>query len=115
MQAIVERPETYLLANCHDTIEDKLTFVECRREDIDDLAYKLDLSDTDNRKVHDRLRFFTGDEPERQFEAGQSIGGTYPCTGCSVPASSFTDLTRSFRSEPRSLEQRRQLVSSTWR
>ena len=110
VQAIVEFPETYFLAKCRDTIDDKLTFIESRREDIDELVFDVQLTQTDDRKVRDRLRFFTGDEPERQFEAGQSIGGAYPCTGCSVPATSFSDLTRCFRSEPRTLEERRKLV-----
>ena len=111
VQAIVEFPETYVLAKCRDTIDDKLTFVDSRREDIEDLADDIKLTDTDDRMVHDRLRYFSADEPERQFEAGQSIGGSYPCTGCSVQAASFADLARTFRSEPKNLEERRKIVS----
>ena len=33
-------------------------------------------------EVHDILRFFYGNGPAAQFEAGHKQGGTYCCVGC---------------------------------
>jgi hypothetical protein len=35
-------------------------------------------------QVNDVMRFFHGDGPAQQFEAGNSVGGNYCCVGCGV-------------------------------
>ena len=34
--------------------------------------------------INDIARFFKGDSPARQFEAGQQKGGNFFCTSCSI-------------------------------
>ena len=43
VQSLVERPEIYILASCDDTIAEKLSYVEARREDLLDLSTPITL------------------------------------------------------------------------
>lgn len=42
--------------------------------------------------VVDILRFFHGDGPAQQYEAGHKIGGKYSCVGCGALTSRFDDF-----------------------
>ena len=55
-----------------DTTEDKLSFIETRVEDLRCLAEPI-ISES-GAAYNDKLRYFSGDHPEQQFEAGQSQG-----------------------------------------
>ena len=52
----------------------------------------------------DTLRFFKGDKPAAQFEAGISCGGNYPCVGCVCSSSRFGDFAHASYSEQRTLK-----------
>ena len=58
----------------------------------------------------DVLRYYHGDGPARQFEAGNNIGGDDPCTGCGVESSLFDDIVHGFRSKPPPLLQRQGFI-----
>ena len=53
---------------------------------------KETLKTSKGNTITDVLRFFHGDGPAQQFEAGNKIGGNYPCVGCDAKASTFDDL-----------------------
>ena len=104
VQGMVEKPRVYLFGRCPDTIEDKLTFVSTRRDDIEDTSTPIE-------GVHDIVRFFNGDSPEQQFESGQSTGGHHPCSNCDASASLFYDLEHSAKANHRTLEDKRKIVT----
>ena len=60
--------------------------------------------------VTDIVRFFHGDGPAQQFEAGHFIGGNYCCVGCGAHSSCFDDVVHSCRSEKHNLQSRQNFV-----
>ena len=60
--------------------------------------------------VTDTIRFFHGDGPAQQFEAGHTIGGNYCCVGCGVATKSMDDIAQSYRSPKRTLQECQDLV-----
>lgn len=61
-------------------------------------------------QITDTLRFFHGDGPAQQFEAGNKIGGNYPCTGCDAKSSLFDDIAYSFRADHVTLTDRQKFI-----
>eukprot|EP00111_Clytia_hemisphaerica_P011260 TCONS_00032984-protein len=77
-----------------------------RREDI--LKLKLPMF-FGRIEVQDLMRFFIGDHPELAFEAGNSIGGHYPCT-CGCLSEKFGNFQAMCECKPLTLEERRQKI-----
>ena len=67
-------------------------------------------------KILDVLRFFHGDGPAQQFEAGNSVGGAYFCVGCGVNWNRVDDIAYASRCELKSLQQRqcKTFCSKVW-
>ena len=65
----------------------------------------------------DVLRFFHGDHPAQQFEAGNKKGGYYPYVMCEGRASRFDDLVYCYRCETISLLDRKRfiLAGTSWK
>ena len=103
VQEIVERPRLYIFARSQDSILEKLTYIETRAEDV--LELKWPIKSPKGQTIHDHLRFFKGDHPEIQFEAGNSQGGTFPCL-CGLSKGHFNDLESVFRSSLVGMETR---------
>ena len=61
-------------------------------------------------EVHDILRYFYGDGPAAQFEAGQKQGGTYCCVGCGAGSGRFSDIAYTYKAPKRSLLERQEFV-----
>ena len=57
------------------------------------------------------MRFFSGDNPARQFEAGQQRGGNFSCI-CGIPSNDHLNLQACFKRSLKTLEERRELVLS---
>ena len=57
IQSIVEQPEIYIVAKCADTIAEKLSYVDIRREDVLEKKAPLIIDDV---TLTDNLRFFQG-------------------------------------------------------
>lgn len=49
------------------------------------------------------MRFFKGDKPAAEFEAGVSCGGNYSCVGCTCHRDRFPDFSHAVSCEPPSL------------
>ena len=82
-------------------------FSECH---VDCLLEMSPISTSEGVLVSDIMRFFHGDGPAQQFEAGQHIGGDYYCVGCTVESSRADDLAYSFRCHRLSYTERLEFV-----
>ena len=60
--------------------------------------------------ITDVLRFFHGDGPAQQFEAGHSKGGNYCSFGCGAQSTYFDDLVHCYRSPKLSCKDRQEFV-----
>ena len=60
------------------------------------------LKTTTGVEIRDIVRFFYGDGPAAQFEAGQKQGGSYCCVGCSAHSGRFSDRAYCYRAPKRS-------------
>ena len=61
---------------------------------------------TTNNGIHikDTLKFFKGDKPAAQFEAGITCGGHFPCVRCVCSASRFSDFAHASYCDQRTFE-----------
>lgn len=109
IQQMVEAPEIYMFGRSTDSIADKLSFIAERRIDLESLKEPV-VDEVTNIQYKDRLRFFRGDHPEQQFEAGQTVGGKFPCVNCTSNAGLFDYPAHCFRAQHRSLQDRRNQV-----
>ena len=57
VQSVVEQPQIYIVAQCDDSIEEKLAYVPVRGEDMAELAQTITV---DNIKIDDEMRYFIG-------------------------------------------------------
>ena len=108
VQDIIEKPAVYLLARARDTVQDKLSYIDTRMEDIQELSTKLKFRN--QTEITDVMRFFSGDHPELCTEKGQQEGGHFPCAGCTCKASSFMDIEYAYRQQYETLEECRKKV-----
>lgn len=63
-----------------------------------------------NIQLYDVLRVFSGDNPARQFEAGQQRGGNYSCI-CGISSKNHINLTAALKQIDLTLDDRRKLVT----
>ena len=84
VQGRVEEPMIYILGQAKSSNEHQLQYVKIRMEDIAELKDTPLEEQGSKIKIFDHVRMFIGDGPARQFESGQSKGGTFPCVACPV-------------------------------
>ena len=89
IQRKVEKPVMYLLARC-PADDSQLTCSNTRMEDMIDLSNSLTVRNDIN--IYDKRRFFKGDGPACQHEAGQQKGGSFFGWFCSFDIVRCTDL-----------------------
>ena len=94
VQTFVEAPEVHILGRSTSSLQDQMMFSECRKQCISELDKKL--TTKAGTPITDVLRYFHGDGPAHKFEAGNKIGGNYPCVGCQAKSSCFDDFTHCF-------------------
>ncbi|CAC5403196.1 unnamed protein product [Mytilus coruscus] len=107
IQKIVERPQLYILGQSASTDQDQRTYIQTRMEDIVELSEGSKFQDV---TFTDKIRIFSGDNPARQFEAGQQRGGAYSCL-CGIPSKAHINLESCYKQKPQDLEDRRKLVT----
>lgn len=95
VQSTVEAPEVHILGRSSSSLEDQALFTACRNECLGKLNTPLKLSS--GAQVIDIVRFFHGDGPAQQFEAGNTIGGNYCCVGCGVKNDRIDDIAYAYR------------------
>ena len=108
VQGIVECPELHIIGRSTSTLKDQLKYVECRKQCMLEMGAPISLAN--GVVVTDIVRFFHGDGPAQQFEAGHSIGGNYCCVGCGAHSSCFDDVVHSCWSEKHNLQSRQNFV-----
>ena len=99
--------ETKYLA-VSSSLEDQALFSACRNECLKELSSHLCMSS--GEQVTDILRFFHGDGPAQQLEAGNSVGGKYCCVGCGVKSDRMDDIAYAFRSQTLNLQYRQDFL-----
>ena len=108
VQTIIERPEIHILGRSGSSLQDQALFNNCRLECIQELSTPLHT--TTGIQVIDTLRFFHGDGPAQQYEAGNSFGGTYPCVQCGVASEEMSELECAYKCQTRSLKERQEFI-----
>ena len=113
--AFVQIPEVHIIARSSSSTQDQLLFIDVRKECIEEMSDTL--KTTAGVEVHDIVRFFYGDGPAAQFEAGQKQGGSYCCVGCGAHSGRFSDIAFSYRAPKQSLQERQKFVlqGRAWR
>ena len=108
IQSLVEAPSLYIVARSSSCDEDQLCYIETRLDCLEELSDPT--TTTTGVPVADKMRFFHGDSPSRQYEAGQQKGGNFYCAVCGANAHRVHELDYVFRCPHVSLEDRQQLV-----
>nr|XP_047138548.1 uncharacterized protein LOC124814672 [Hydra vulgaris] len=80
IQAVVEAPIWYIFGRCSAT-DETLVYSEQRLNDIIQMKDPIKNSEIE---IYDEMRFFKGDGPSAQFEAGQQKEGNYVCWICDI-------------------------------
>ena len=107
VESVVEEPEIHILGRSKSSLRDQCMFTECR---LNCLLKMSPIPTSEGVFVSDILRFFDGDGPAQQFEAGQHVRGDYFCIGCTVESSRADDLVHSFTCHQLSNLERREFV-----
>ena len=104
---IVGKPEVYILGRSTSSTVDQLHFIATRRECLQDISI---LHTRTGTPVCDVVRFFYGDGPAAQFEAGHKQGGTYCCTGCKADSCRFSEIAYCYRAAKHTLKERQEFL-----
>lgn len=75
VQAKVESPSVYIVARSSSSDKEQLCYVNTRLECLHDLSHPL--TSKSGIEVNDKMRFFHGDTPARQYECSKQKGGNY--------------------------------------
>ncbi|CAB3981856.1 Retrovirus-related Pol poly from transposon opus [Paramuricea clavata] len=108
VQAKVESPSVYIVARSSSSDKEQLCYAETRLECLKDLSHPV--TSESGLIVNDKMRFFQGDTPARQYECGQQKGGKYYCAICGASANCVHEMDYSFRCSHMSLADRQDLV-----
>ena len=106
--AIVEDPQIHILSRSSSSIDDQTQFIESRRECLLELSEQLITKV--GIPVVDVMRYFYGDGPAMQFEAGNKIGGYHNCVGCDAHSQRFDDLVYCFHANRQTLAERQEFI-----
>lgn len=106
--AVLNEAEVHILGRSSSSTHDQLMFIETRRECLKEIKERV--TTRNGIEVDDIVRFFHGDGPAAQFEAGHKQGGTYCCVGCGADSGLFSDIAHSYRAPKLSLKERQEFV-----
>ena len=90
VQKRVEKPNIHFIAQCGSSEAEQLAYSETRMSCIQEIVKNLKTSKAN--EILDTLRFFHGDNPAREVEAGQQKGGHYYCSNCGWHATRVNEL-----------------------
>ncbi|CAB4023496.1 Hypothetical predicted protein [Paramuricea clavata] len=108
IQMKVQTPEVYIVARSGSSDVEQLSYIDTRLECLQDMKAKLQTKSGNNDT--DTMRFFHGDSPARQLEAGQQKRGNFYCSGCGANAQQAYQLDICFSCHYLSLSDRQQIV-----
>ena len=95
VQSLVERPHVYILGRCGASEVEQLAYITTRKACLQSLSEPVLTSN--GVQITDIMRFFHGDGPQQEFEAGEQKGGNAGCASCSGDARKYKDLAVSLR------------------
>ena len=102
VQEFVEEGEIHIVAHGSSTLSDQATLIPERLAELDGVTDKV--TSNSGIMIMNTVRFFKGDKPAAEFEAGVSTGGNYPCVGCACHNGRFADYPHAVTCTQRSLE-----------
>ena len=108
VQSAVEKPHVYILGRCGSSEVEQLAYINTRRACLLSLDTKITTSN--GVEITDVVRFFHGDGPQQEFEAGEQKGGNAGCVSCSGDARKYKDLAVSLSRPHLTLSDRLKIV-----
>ena len=96
IQSLVESPSLYIVARSSSSDADQLCYVDTRLECLEELSSEV-ITTASGEPLIDKMRFFDGNSPSHQYEAGQQKGGNYYCAVCGANAHHVYELDYVFR------------------
>jgi hypothetical protein len=108
VQEFVEEGEIHFIAHGSSSLADQACIIPERLAELEGLDEPLCTSE--GVHVFDTLKYFKGDKPAAEFEAGISCGGNFPCVGCACSASRFSDFAHATSCEQRSLKRNQEVA-----
>ena len=110
LQATIENPLIHMFVACSSGVDDQASIVQDRIDCLMELADPLETSQ--GITIRDKLLFFVGDHPAKQFERGTQSGGTYKCGGCGVKDVMMDDLAHTLQLPRRNLHILQQVATA---
>ena len=108
IQTAIEQPELHILTKASSSIDDQLLHSATRLACIQDITSEIELPH--GRKLIDKIRFFHGDNPSAQLEAGHQKGGNYFCPTCPIKATETYCLQKCYRTDVETLKMKQEKV-----
>ena len=108
VQEFIEEGEIHFIAHGSSSLADQACIIPERLAELEGLDEPLFTSG--GVRVFDTLKYFKGDKPAAEFEAGISCGGNFPCVGCVCSSSRFTDFAHATSCEQRSLRRNQEVA-----
>ena len=113
VQREVEFPEVYIVARCGSN-DEQLAYIDTRLSDLKELKNGLHLGEFDVTYdgiiLNDIMRFFHGDGPATQLEAGNKKGGHYFCPSCDIHSCQTDDIACCYQHKIKSLADKKDFV-----
>ncbi|CAB3993310.1 Hypothetical predicted protein [Paramuricea clavata] len=109
IQSLVKSPSLYIVARPSFSDADQLCYIDTRLECLEKLCSEV-VTTASGEPLIDKMRFFHGHSPSRQYEASQQKGGSYHCAVCGANAHRAYELDYVFRCPHMSLGDRQRLV-----
>ena len=101
LQSTIESPSIHMICVSSSSSEDQAAFLQDRLNCLFSLSESIQASN--GVPITDKLRFFVGDHPAKQYERGTQQGGKYKCGGCGVQDLMMDDLAHTLQRSWRSL------------
>ena len=99
-----------VMTNRCSSNEQQMSYSDTRNEDIKTTKYPTKIGDI---YIHDIIRFFHGDGPACQLEAGQQKGGDFPCWVCPININLSNDVAHVLHQPIMGVKERIQKVLTT--
>lgn len=104
VQSLVERPHVYILGRCGSSEVKQLAYINTRKACLQTLDATV--ATLNGIQITEVMRFFHGDGPQQEFEAGEQRGGNAGCASCSGDARLYKNLAVSLSRPHLSLPER---------
>ena len=108
VQEFVEEGEIHFITHGSSSLADQACLIPERLAELEGLNEPLYTSG--GIQIANTLKYFNGDKPAVEFEAGISCGGSFPCVGCVCSSSRFSDFAHATSCKQCSLKQNQEVA-----